>query len=102
MHNLNLRHVCILSVSLIMAACSNDDDKNKSPPITTSAPSASDVILTTQTEVSISDMLRATDIDGDTLSYSLSSVTGCLIGSVTLNVVPTPTSLSTSMSPWWR
>lgn len=73
MHNLNLRHVCILSVSLIMAACSNDDDKNKSPTITNSAPSASDVILATQTEVSISDMLRATDIDGDTLSYSLSS-----------------------------
>ena len=73
MRNLNFRHLWILSASLIMAACGNDNDKNQPPVMTNSAPTTSDVILTTQTEVSISDRLRATDPDGDSLSYSLTS-----------------------------
>ncbi|WP_158769299.1 Ig-like domain-containing protein [Paraglaciecola sp. L1A13] len=56
-----------LAVTVILAGCnfgSDDDNKNV-------APNAVSLDLTTQTEIAITDMLSATDDDGDGLLFSL-------------------------------
>ena len=73
MRNLNLTHSSILLCALALSACSSDDDNKQPTPVVNSAPNASDAMLITQTEVEINDMLVATDADGDTLTYTLTS-----------------------------
>jgi VCBS repeat-containing protein len=73
MRNLKSTHACLLISILAMSGCSNDDDNKQPTSVVNSAPTASDVALTTQTEVDINDMLVANDKEGDTLTYSLTS-----------------------------
>tara|TARA_B100001059_G_scaffold96726_1_gene95931 strand:- start:2234 stop:2737 length:504 start_codon:yes stop_codon:yes gene_type:complete len=73
MQHLKITHIGILLSALTLGACSNDDDNKKPLPVVNTAPSVSDIILTTQTEVNITDSLTATDKEGDSLTYSLVS-----------------------------
>lgn len=83
MRNLKTTHICVLLSALTLGACSSDDDKKQPTPVVNTAPTASDAMLTTQTEVSITDMLSATDNDGDSLTYSLTNEP--TLGTVTIN-----------------
>ncbi|GEB70862.1 MULTISPECIES: Ig-like domain-containing protein [Pseudoalteromonas] len=73
MRNFKTTHVCVLLSVLTLGACSSDDDNKQPTPVVNTAPTASDVMLSTQTEVTITDMLSASDNDGDSLTYSLTS-----------------------------
>ncbi|MBQ4799113.1 cadherin-like domain-containing protein [Pseudoalteromonas sp. MMG006] len=73
MRNLKTTHVCLLLSTLTLGACSSDDDNKQPTPVVNAAPTASDAMLSTQTEVTITDMLSANDNDGDSLTYSLVS-----------------------------
>ncbi|BED91071.1 hypothetical protein PspMM1_35390 [Pseudoalteromonas sp. MM1] len=83
MRNLTLTHIGVLLGALTLSACSNDDDNKLPTPLVNTAPSATDVMLTTQTEVEINDMLVATDADGDSLTYELT--TEPTLGNVVVN-----------------
>ncbi|TMO81867.1 hypothetical protein CWC16_01680 [Pseudoalteromonas sp. S3776] len=83
MHNLTLTHIGVLLGALTLGACSNDDDNKQPTPVVNTAPSASDVMLTTQTEVEINDTLVASDADGDSLTYELT--TEPTLGNVVVN-----------------
>lgn len=83
MRNLTLTHTGLLLCALTLGACSNDDDNKQPTPVVNTAPSASDAMLTTQTEVAINDMLIATDADGDSLTYALT--TEPTLGTVVVN-----------------
>ena len=73
MQHLKITHIGILLSALTLGACSNDDDNKKPLPVVNTAPSVSDIMLTTQTEVNITDSLTAIDKEGDSLTYSLVS-----------------------------
>ena len=73
MQHLKLTHIGVLLGVLTLGACSNDDDNKKPLPVVNTAPSVNDIMLTTQTEVNITDSLTATDKEGDSLTYSLVS-----------------------------
>ncbi|MBH0056817.1 cadherin-like domain-containing protein [Pseudoalteromonas sp. SWXJZ94C] len=81
MRNLKASHACLLVSFLVISGCSDDD--KKSSPAVNSAPTTSNVALTTQTEVAINDMLVADDVDGDALTYSLTS--NSTLGSTVVN-----------------
>ncbi|XQF94414.1 Ig-like domain-containing protein (plasmid) [Pseudoalteromonas espejiana] len=83
MRNLTLTHTGLLLCALTLGACSNDDDNKQPTPVVNTAPSASDAMLTTQTEVAINDTLIATDADGDSLTYALT--TEPTLGTVVVN-----------------
>ncbi|KPZ54762.1 MULTISPECIES: Ig-like domain-containing protein [unclassified Pseudoalteromonas] len=83
MRNLTLTHIGVLLGALTLSACSNDDDNKQPTPVVNTAPSASDVMLTTQTEVEINDTLVASDADGDSLTYELT--TEPTLGNVVVN-----------------
>ncbi|MGO2011321.1 MAG: Ig-like domain-containing protein [Pseudoalteromonas sp.] len=76
MRNFKLSHYAILLAALALTACSDDDKKNATP-------TATDAMVTTQTEVAITDMLDGSDPDGDDLTYSLA--TEPMLGMVVVN-----------------
>lgn len=74
MRNFKLRgskHILVLAVALTLGACGSDDDDVMEPEDRNVQPQPQSVMLTTQTEVTIEDMLTATDSDGDTLTFAL-------------------------------
>ena len=85
MQQLKLSHIATLLTVLVLSGCNNDDDKNsvEPPPVVNKAPTASADMVTTQTEVTIEDMLQGTDPEGDTLTFSL--VTEPMLGMVVVN-----------------
>ncbi|WP_372762327.1 Ig-like domain-containing protein [Pseudoalteromonas sp.] len=82
MRNLKYTQACLLVSVLAISGCGSDNDNNPAV-IVNSPPTASDAMVTTQTEVAINDMLDAKDSDGDALSFSL--VTAPTLGSVVIN-----------------
>ena len=71
--------ICALSIAL--TGCFDSDDKDSYDDIN-QAPVANDLAITTQTERPVTDMLTATDADGDGLTYALSGEPA--FGSVTV------------------
>jgi VCBS repeat-containing protein len=82
MRNLKYTQVCLLIGMLAVSGCGSDND-NKLAPIVNVAPTASDSAVTTQTEVTVNDMLNAKDGDGDVLTYS--RVSAPTLGNVVIN-----------------
>lgn len=64
---LNYLGLCLAVTAL--SACNSDDKK----PEVNKAPIAENATVTTQTEVAITDMLMATDPNGDSITFSLDS-----------------------------
>lgn len=83
MHNLKFRHIGLLCIGLTLTACSSDDDKVQPKPQVNTPPTVSDLMFTTQTESSITDNLNASDAEGDSLSYALTSEP--MLGTVAVN-----------------
>lgn len=83
MRNFKLSHYAIAIAALALTACNDDDDKKMQPEMVNKAPTATDAMVTTQTEVAITDMLDGSDPDGDELTYSL--VTEPMLGMVVVN-----------------
>ena len=83
MQHFKLTHLTFIITALLLGACNNSNDKNESMPMANKAPTASDVMVTTQTEVAIEDMLQGSDPEGDSLSFVL--VTEPMLGMVVVN-----------------
>lgn len=60
----------VSATSLLLGGCFSDDESSLPEPINV-APTASDLVLITQTEQPVSTTLQATDSNGDTLTFSL-------------------------------
>lgn len=76
-----MRKLLLLSVvSLALTGCFDDDDDDKEMPEMNTAPEAVSEAFITQTDTAFSDMLSASDADGDTLTYSLD--TEAMLGTV--------------------
>lgn len=82
MRNLKYTQAYLLISVLAMSGCGSDNDNEPTVAVNV-APTASDAMVTTQTEVAINDMLDAADADGDTLTYSIT--TQPTLGSVVVN-----------------
>lgn len=78
MRNLKPAHICVFLGILGLSACNDSDKKTVN-----TAPTTSDVVINTQTEVDIIDMLVAYDADGDALVYSLTNEPN--LGTVQIN-----------------
>ncbi len=72
----------LCAASLVLTGCLDSDDKDTYKEVNR-APVATDLMLTTQTETPIMDSLSATDADGDSLTFALS--TEPELGAVTVN-----------------
>lgn len=84
MQHFKLSHLGVLIAALALSACSDDDDKKVTIPTNENkAPTASTAMVTTQTEVAIEDILKASDPEGDSLTFSL--VTEPILGVVVIN-----------------
>ncbi|QLJ10407.1 Ig-like domain-containing protein [Pseudoalteromonas sp. JSTW] len=76
MRNLKRSTITLMIMAGVLAGCndSDNDDKDDMKPVPVNqAPSATDAMVTTQTEVVIEDMLEGSDPEGDALTYSLVS-----------------------------
>ncbi|MDN4502701.1 Ig-like domain-containing protein [Alteromonadaceae bacterium BrNp21-10] len=83
MRNFKLTHVGFIIAAFALSACNDSNDETVMPMVN-NAPTATDAMVTTQTEVVVSDRLMASDSDGDSLNYSL--VTDAMLGMVVVNV----------------
>lgn len=76
-----MRKLLLFSVvGLALTGCFDDDDDDKDMPEMNTAPEAVSEAFITQTDTAFSDMLSATDADGDSLTFSLD--TDAMLGSV--------------------
>ncbi|WP_338024897.1 Ig-like domain-containing protein [Alteromonas antoniana] len=76
-----MRKLLLLSVvSLALTGCFDDDDDDKEKPVMNTAPEAISETFITQTDTPFSDMLSASDADGDMLTYALD--TEAMLGTV--------------------
>lgn len=77
---MHIKYCGALVAVIVLSACNND---SKPDVIVNSSPVVSNAVVTTQTEVVINDMLTASDVDDDLLSYSLISLP--TLGMVVIN-----------------
>lgn len=64
----------LIGITIVLAGMLSGCDSDDAPDLTideNAAPNTMDVMLTTQTDIPISDRLQATDDDGDALTFSI-------------------------------
>ncbi len=80
-----MKRLSLLSLAVVVSltGCFDSSDDDNTAQNTNRAPEADSRALTTQTEVAITDQLNATDADGDSLTYAVS--TGPMFGTLSLS-----------------